>query len=88
MADERTTLLVRPAGGAPMESVAKDHAHHGGKGEKEREVDPRVMQAAAELVEAVHSQSKHDKLQKTGAAVVAARIRSHLRLPEQCVSVE
>ena len=42
-------------------------------------IDPRILQVAADLVEAVHSDSKDDTLERSDAAVWAARIRSQLR---------
>lgn len=81
--DERTGLLKAAS---PLESVARDKATSGEHKDHHPEVEPRVMQVAAELVEALESTSKNDKLQESGAALLAAQIRSNLRTPDQCVT--
>ena len=81
--NERTGLLKAAS---PMESVARDKATAGEHKDHHLEVEPRVLQAAAELVEALESTSKNYKLQESGAALLAAQIRSNLRLVDQCVS--
>lgn len=67
-ASEERTRLLAAASIAREEGDARAGA-----------VDPMILQVAADLVEAVHSDSKDDTLERSDAAVWAARVRNDLR---------